>query len=61
MRFQPSGVNVHVRYSSPAKRMQQVSSDITKEIFKAVKKTKDVVFAYPHTEVLLRKKGKAKG
>jgi len=54
--FQPSGVNVHVRYFSPAKRIQEISSNVTKEIFDKIKKTKGVEIAYPHTEVVFRKK-----
>ena len=56
--FNPSGINVHVRYYAPAKRVQEFSSAITKEIFDRIRKAKDVEIAYPHTEVLFRKKGK---
>lgn len=55
--FQPSGISVHVRYFAPAKRLQEISSNITKEIFDRIRKTKDVEIAYPHTEVILRRKG----
>jgi len=54
--FQPSGINVHVRYFSPATRLQEFSSIITKEVFDRIMKTKDVEIAYPHTEVVFRKK-----
>ncbi len=54
--FGPSGINVNVRYSVPVKSQSEVSSDITKEIYFKIKKTKDVELAYPHTEVILRKK-----
>lgn len=54
--FQPSGINVCIRYYSPAKRIQEFSSKITKEIHERVMKTKDVEFAYPHTEVILKKR-----
>jgi small-conductance mechanosensitive channel len=54
--FQPSGINVHVRYYAPAKRVQEFSSLITKEIFERIKKAEDVEIAYPHTEVVLRNK-----
>lgn len=54
--FQPSGLGVHVRYFSPAKRLQEISSNITKEIFDRIMKTKGVEIAYPHTEVLFREK-----
>ncbi len=52
----PSGVDVHVRYYSHAKRVQEISSKITKEMLERIKKTKNVEVAYPHTEVLVRRK-----
>jgi small-conductance mechanosensitive channel len=51
--FQPNGINVHVRYFAPVKRLQEFSSKITKEIYDEIMKTKDVKFAYPHQEVIL--------
>lgn len=54
--FQPSGINVHVRYFAPAVRLQEFSSKVTKEIYDRIMKSKDVEIAYPHTEVLFRKK-----
>ena len=53
--FQPSGINIHIRYHAPAKQVQEISSNITQEIFKNINKEKDVTFAYPHTEVILNK------
>lgn len=57
--FQPSGVNLSVRFFVPAKKMTELSSKVTEEVFAGVRKENSVTFAYPHTEVLLRKKGKA--
>ena len=54
--FQSSGIDVHVRYTSPATRLQEFSSAITKEIYDRIMKADDVEIAYPHTEVVLRKK-----
>ena len=54
--FQAHGILVHVRYMSPAKRIQEVSSIITREIHKRMMETKGVELAYQHTEVLFRKK-----
>ncbi len=54
--FQPSGINVHVRYFAPAKKMQEISSNITKEVYDAIMKTRDVEIAYPHTEIVFKKK-----
>lgn len=54
--FQPNGINVHVRYFAPAERLQEFSSNVTKEVFDRIMKTKGVEIAYPHTEVLFRNK-----
>ncbi len=54
--FQPSGVNLHVRYFAPTQKLQEISSNLTQEIFTNLKKVRNVEIAYPHTEVLLRKK-----
>jgi small-conductance mechanosensitive channel len=53
--FQPSGINVHVRYMCPTSILQQVSSEITQEIHKNIKKIKSVEIAYPHTEIVYHK------
>jgi small-conductance mechanosensitive channel len=57
--FQPSGINVHVRYYAPAKRVQEFSSLITKEIFDRIRQVKDVRIAYPHTEVVFKNKAQS--
>ena len=54
--FQPSGVDIRVRYYTIASKRQETNSKITEEIFKAIMKEKKVKFAYPHTEVYLNKK-----
>jgi len=54
--FGASSVDIAVRYRVPAKRRQEISSLITKEIYDRIKKEKGVKIAYPHTEVILRKK-----
>jgi len=54
--FDVNGMRVLVRYLAPAKQIQEVSSNISKEIYQEIKKTKEVEIAYPHTEVLLRNK-----
>ena len=54
--FEASSIDVKVRYIAPTKRIQGIASQITKEIYDQFKKHKDVAFAYPHTEVILRKK-----
>lgn len=54
--FQPSGINIHIRYFAPLKKMQSIASAITKEIHNQVMKTNNVEFAYPHTEFVIKDK-----
>lgn len=56
--FQASGIDLYLRYYTPAKRMQQISSNITQELFREIKKEDEIEFAYPHTEVVFREKGR---
>jgi small-conductance mechanosensitive channel len=54
--FQASGIDVVIRYFIPAPKREEASSIITQKIFLKINEAEDVEFAYPHTEVLLRKK-----
>jgi small-conductance mechanosensitive channel len=54
--FQPSGIDVHVRYFAPARRYQEFASNITKEVFERIMDLDDVEIAYPHTEIILSDK-----
>ena len=54
--FDASGLNVRVRYFVPVKRVQEFSHKITKEIYEEIKKTEDIEFAYPHTEIVFKDK-----
>jgi small-conductance mechanosensitive channel len=54
--FHGSGVDIKTRYYVRASERIKMSSDITQEILRHVKRTKNVEIAYPHTEVMLRKK-----
>jgi small-conductance mechanosensitive channel len=56
--FRASGIDVSVRYFSIATRRNELSTQIRRDIWIAIRKAKEVEFAYPHTEVLLREKGK---
>jgi len=53
--FQASGIDIKLRYSAPVRRLQEISSEMTKEIYDRFKKTRNVEFAYPHTEVILKR------
>lgn len=54
--FASSSINVQVRYMAPATRLQEISSDITRDILDAVRKEQSISFAYPHTEVVFKDK-----
>lgn len=55
LKFRESGIDVTVRYYTLANERNKISTDITREIFKNIKKTEEVEIAYPHTKVLLHK------
>ncbi len=54
--FQSSGIDVKIRYFVPVKKMRKLSSIITQELHAEIMKTKEVEFAYPHTEILFKDK-----
>lgn len=51
-----NGMVIKVRYLTEAKRMQEISTDITREFYKGVIKSNRIRFAYPHNEVILNRK-----
>ena len=53
--FQPSGVDIFVRYLSLAPKRNEISSRITERIFNKIKASKNVRFAYYHSEILLKR------
>lgn len=55
--FQPSGIDCRTRYYVKADERIRIASNLTQEIFRKISKSKAVEIAYPHTEVVLRKKG----
>lgn len=54
--FAPSAIDVKARYYVKPNDRIRVSSDLTQEIFRGISKSRNVEIAYPHTEVVLRKK-----
>ncbi|MBU2503709.1 MAG: mechanosensitive ion channel family protein [Nanoarchaeota archaeon] len=54
--FQPSGVDVRIRYYTGASERQEINSKITEEIFKSIMKEKKIEFAFPHTQIIWDKK-----
>ena len=53
--FQSDGISVHARYYAPAKNIQEYSSNMTKNIFDKIRKTKGVKFAHPQRDIVVRK------
>ena len=58
--FQPSGIDVKIRYYVKAAERIKILSELTQEIFRKIKQEKDVTIAYQHTEVILSRKSKRK-
>lgn len=54
--FKDSGIDLTVRYHTIATKRNRIATDIIREIHRRVRKSENVEFAYPHTEVLLRNK-----
>ncbi len=54
--FRDSGIDIYVRYYTPARERQKVASEITQSLFRDIKKTKRVEIAYPHTEIVFKDK-----
>jgi len=55
MFFQPSGIEIQLRYHSLAVKREEISSKITQKLLKEIVKSKNIKLAYPHTEVILNK------
>ncbi|PNX53785.1 MAG: hypothetical protein BV458_02595 [Thermoplasmata archaeon M9B2D] len=58
LQFRESGIEVTVRYYTLTIQRNRIATNIRREIFHRIRQTKDVEFAYPHTEVLLKQKNK---
>jgi len=56
VQFQGSGIDIKTRYYIKAEDKIEAASDVTKEINREFKKHRDVKVAYPHTEIVLKKK-----
>ncbi len=54
--FKDSGIDVTLRYYTIATKRNEISTKIRRDIFNQIRKSKDVEIAYPHAEVLFRKK-----
>lgn len=56
VQFQGSGIDIKTRYYVRTEDRIIIASEITKEINKGFKKERDVNVAYPHTEIVMKKK-----
>ena len=54
--FQPSGMDVVLRYYTLASKREEVSSKVSQKILEKIKKEKEIELAYPHQEIILSKK-----
>ena len=54
--FQPSGMDVILRYYTLASKREEVSSRVSQKILEKIKKEKEIELAYPHQEIILSKK-----
>jgi small-conductance mechanosensitive channel len=56
LKFKDSGIDVTVRYNSVANKRNEISTDITREIFNKIRSSDNVEIAYPHTEIIIKEK-----
>jgi small-conductance mechanosensitive channel len=56
LQFRDSGIDVIVRYYTITMKRNEIATNIRREIFHQIRQTPDVEIAYPHTELLFRKK-----
>ncbi len=54
--FKDSGIDVKVRYFTIATKRNAYATEIMREIWRQIRENDDIEFAYPHAEVLLKKK-----
>jgi len=54
--FKDSGIDIKVRYYTIATKRNAYATKIMREIWNQIRKNDDIEFAYPHTEVLLKRK-----
>lgn len=54
--FQDSGIDVIARYITIATERGEIETKIIREIFNQIKNINDIEIAYPHTEIIYRKK-----
>jgi len=60
IQFGPYSIEIKTRYYTLADERESIHSDITQLIFDKIVKNKKVEIAYPHTEVIFRKKRRNK-
>lgn len=59
--FQPSGLDLRLRFPAPAPEREKLSSEVSERIFKRISAEPKVEFAYPHTQVILEGGEKGEG
>jgi len=56
VKMSPSAMTLMIRFFAPIKIIQQITSDITKDIYYKIREEKDVEIAYPHSEIIFKNK-----
>lgn len=51
-----SAMTIMARFFAPIKIMQEITSNINKDIYEEIKNSKDVEIAYPHSEIIFKNK-----
>ena len=54
--FKDSGIDVIARYYTIAKKRNEIATNIVRGIYNKIRRATDVEIAYPHAEILFRKK-----
>ena len=56
VKMSPSAMTLLIRFFAPIKIIQQITSDITKDVYYKIREEKDVEIAYPHSEIIFKNK-----
>lgn len=56
IKMEASSMKVRILFYAPISEIYRISSDVTKEIYTLVKKSKKVEIAYPHMELVMKDK-----
>jgi small-conductance mechanosensitive channel len=52
--IQSSGMNIHVKYPTAAKKLQETQSLVSREVYESFRKELDIKFAFSHHQVMVQ-------